>query len=110
MNTSVQIHKPWQKSPWTQGLAIVLGYAFPLTVFIAQVYEVDLGFITRRDEANSAWGYLFYAMVYTLFVIAVLLVLIVSHIDALGSFSGIFLDFNPSFFNFQFRGNRNNFV
>ncbi len=31
--------------------------------------------------------------------------LIVSHIDALGSFSGIFLDFNPSFRNFQFRGN-----
>jgi len=76
MNTSVQIRKPWQKSPWTQGLAIVLGYAFPLTVFIAQVYEVDLGFITRMDEANSAMGYLFYAMVYTLLVIAVLLLLL----------------------------------
>ena len=32
--------------------------------------------------------------------------LIVSHIEALGSFSGIFLDFNPSFWNFQFRGNK----
>jgi branched-chain amino acid transport system permease protein len=31
--------------------------------------------------------------------------LIVSHVDALGSFSGIFVDFNPSFRNFQFRGN-----
>jgi branched-chain amino acid transport system permease protein len=31
--------------------------------------------------------------------------LVVSHIEALGSFSGIFLDFNPSFVNFQFRGN-----
>ncbi len=31
--------------------------------------------------------------------------LVVSHIEALGSFSGIFLDFNPSFANFQFRGN-----
>ena len=31
--------------------------------------------------------------------------LIVSHIEALGSFTGIFLDFNPSFWNFQFRGN-----
>ncbi|UCD80632.1 MAG: branched-chain amino acid ABC transporter permease, partial [Desulfobacterales bacterium] len=31
--------------------------------------------------------------------------LIVSHVEALGSFSGIFLDFNPSFVNFQFRGN-----
>ena len=31
--------------------------------------------------------------------------LIVSHIDALGSFTGIFLDFRPSFYNFQFRGN-----
>ncbi len=32
--------------------------------------------------------------------------LIVSHIEALGSFSGIFLDFDPSFWNFQFRGNK----
>lgn len=31
--------------------------------------------------------------------------LIVSHVEALGSFSGIFLDFNPAFVNFQFRGN-----
>ena len=31
--------------------------------------------------------------------------LAVSHIEALGSFTGIFLDFDPSFYNFQFRGN-----
>ena len=31
--------------------------------------------------------------------------IIVSHIDALGSFSGIFLDFNPGFLNFHFKGN-----
>ncbi len=31
--------------------------------------------------------------------------LLVSHIEALGSFTGIFLDFNPSLYNFQFRGN-----
>ncbi len=31
--------------------------------------------------------------------------LVVSHIEALGSFTGIFLDFKPSFRNFQFRGN-----
>jgi branched-chain amino acid transport system permease protein len=31
--------------------------------------------------------------------------LVVSHIEALGSFTGIFLDFKPSFYNFQFRGN-----
>lgn len=31
--------------------------------------------------------------------------LIISHIDALGGFSGIFLDFNPGFWNFQFQGN-----
>lgn len=31
--------------------------------------------------------------------------LVVSHIAALGSFSGIFLDFKPSFSNFQFTGN-----
>ena len=31
--------------------------------------------------------------------------LVVSHIEALGSFTGIFLDFNPSFWNFQFKGN-----
>lgn len=31
--------------------------------------------------------------------------LIVSHIEALGSFTGIFLDFEPAFLNFQFKGN-----
>lgn len=31
--------------------------------------------------------------------------LVVSHIDAVGSFSGIFLDFKPGLANFQFRGN-----
>ncbi len=31
--------------------------------------------------------------------------LVVSHVEALGSFSGIFVDFNPSLYNFQFRGN-----
>ena len=31
--------------------------------------------------------------------------LLVSHIEALGSFTGIFLDFDPSLYNFQFRGN-----
>lgn len=31
--------------------------------------------------------------------------LVVSHIPALGGFSGIFLDFKPAFKNFQFRGN-----
>ncbi len=31
--------------------------------------------------------------------------LIISHIEPLGGFSGIFLDFNPGFWNFQFRGN-----
>ncbi len=31
--------------------------------------------------------------------------LVVSHIPALGGFAGIFLDFKPSFWNFQFRGN-----
>ena len=31
--------------------------------------------------------------------------LIVSHLEFLGGFSGIFLDFNPGFKNFQFRGN-----
>ncbi len=36
---------------------------------------------------------------------AELMRLAVSHIEALGSFTGIFLDFNPSFYNFQFRGN-----
>lgn len=31
--------------------------------------------------------------------------LVVSHLPALGGFAGIFLDFKPSFWNFQFRGN-----
>ncbi|HEY5730330.1 MAG TPA: CPBP family intramembrane glutamic endopeptidase [Anaerolineales bacterium] len=76
MNASNDMRKAWQKTRWVQALAIVLGYTLPLLVFISQVYEVDFGFITRLDEAGSAEGYLFYAMVYTLFVIAVLLLLL----------------------------------
>lgn len=76
MNTTIELRKPWQQTRWVQGLAIILGYAFPLIVFFAQVYEIDLGFITRIDEAGSAWGYLLYAGVYTFFVIAVLLLLL----------------------------------
>ena len=76
MNTTIDFRKPWQQTRWAQGLAIILGYAFPLIVFFVQVYEMDLGLITRIVKANSAWGYLFYAGVYTLFVIAVLLLLL----------------------------------
>lgn len=31
--------------------------------------------------------------------------LIVPHVQARGSFSGIFIDYRPSFWNFQFKGN-----
>jgi len=58
--------KPWQKKKWTSILAILLGYIPPLMVFISQLFGGPV----------TAQGYLLYAMGYTLFVIAVLLLLL----------------------------------
>ena len=66
MNTSKDLRKPWQRSRRVQALAIVLGYILPLVVF----------FIQRDGGPVSAQGFLIYAGVYTLLVIAVLLLLL----------------------------------
>jgi hypothetical protein len=66
MLTSQDTRKPWQRTRWVQALAILLGYIPPLTVFISQQFGGPV----------TAQGYLLYAMGYTLFVIAVLLLLL----------------------------------
>jgi hypothetical protein len=66
MNTSPDSRKPWQRTRWVQALAILLGYTPPLVVFILQ-------FI---GESATGQGYMIYAMGYTFFVIAVLLLLL----------------------------------
>ena len=66
MNTSPDLRKPWQRTRWVQVLAILLGYTPPLVVFILQ-------FI---GESATGQGYMIYAMGYTFFVIAVLLLLL----------------------------------
>jgi membrane protease YdiL (CAAX protease family) len=66
MNSSPDLRKPWQRKRWTQALAILLGYIPPLAVFISQLFGGPV----------TAQGYLLYAMGYTLFVIAVLLLLL----------------------------------
>jgi hypothetical protein len=66
MNHKIDVRKPWQKTRWAQVLAIVLGYALPLLVFFVQL----------EDGEASAEGYLLYAGVYTLCVIAVQLLVL----------------------------------
>ena len=66
---------------------------------IASAISLFLGFLGFRFGIRGV-----YFVIMTI-AFAEIARLIVSHIDALGSFSGIFLDFNPSFMNFQFRGN-----
>jgi membrane protease YdiL (CAAX protease family) len=66
MNTSLDLRKPWQRTRWTQALAILLGYIPPLMIFISQLFGGPV----------TAQGYLLYAMGYTLLVIVVLLLLL----------------------------------
>ena len=66
MNTSADLRKPWQRTRWVQAVAILLGYIPPLAVFISQLFGGPV----------TAQGYLLYALGYTLFVIAVLLLLL----------------------------------
>jgi branched-chain amino acid transport system permease protein len=67
--------------------------------FIAVAISLFLGFLGFRFGLRGV-----YFVIMTI-AFAELARLAVSHIEALGSFTGIFLDFNPSFYNFQFRGN-----
>jgi len=67
--------------------------------FIAVAIALFLGFLGFRFGLRGV-----YFVIMTI-AFAELARLAVSHIEALGSFTGIFLDFNHSFYNFQFRGN-----
>jgi len=67
--------------------------------FVAVLFALALGFLGFRFGLRGV-----YFVIMTI-AFAEITRLIVSHVEALGSFSGIFLDFNPSFWNFQFRGN-----
>lgn len=67
---------------------------------IAVLIALGLGFLGFRFGMRGV-----YFVILTI-AFAEITRLVVSHIEALGSFTGIFLDFEPSFYNFQFRGNR----
>ncbi len=77
-------------SPWIGMLAGGL---------IASAFALVVGFLGFRFGLRGV-----YFVILTI-SFAEITRLIVSHVEALGSFSGLFLDFNPSFLNFQFRGN-----
>jgi hypothetical protein len=66
MDTPIDYRKPWQRKRWVQALAIVAGYTLPLMVFISQLGG---GGVTGK-------GFLLYAGVYTLIVIAVILLIL----------------------------------
>ena len=88
--TSTYLALTFGLSPWIGMLAGGL---------IASIISLFLGFLGFRFGIRGV-----YFVIMTI-AFAEIARLVVSHIDALGSFSGIFLDFNPSFINFQFRGN-----
>jgi len=77
-------------SPW---------FGMLIGAIIAVIIALFLGFLGFRFGIRGV-----YFVIMTI-AFAEITRLIVSHVEALGSFSGIFLDFNPSFWNFQFRGN-----
>ena len=78
-------------TPWV-GMFLAGGIAVAIALF--------LGFLGFRFGIRGV-----YFVIMTI-AFAEITRLVVSHIEALGSFTGIFLDFDPSFYNFQFRGNR----
>ena len=88
--TSTYLAQTWGISPW---IGMLAGGLLSVAVALAMGY---LGF---RFGLRGV-----YFVILTI-AFAEITRLIVSHVEALGSFSGIFLDFNPSFINFQFRGN-----
>lgn len=77
-------------TPW---IGMILGGLIAVTI------ALFLGYLGFRFGLRGV-----YFVIMTI-AFAELARLIVSHIEVLGSFTGIFLDFNPSFYNFQFRGN-----
>ncbi len=99
------------------GHALYIGIGAYATTFLAQTFGLTpwigmllggciavaialfLGFLGFRFGLRGV-----YFVIMTI-AFAELARLAVSHIEALGSFTGVFLDFNPSFYNFQFRGN-----
>ncbi|UCF92718.1 MAG: branched-chain amino acid ABC transporter permease [Desulfobacterales bacterium] len=99
------------------GHALYIGIGAYATTFLAQTFGITpwigmlvggiaavlialfLGFLGFRFGIRGV-----YFVIMTI-AFAEITRLIVSHVEALGSFSGIFVDFNPSFWNFQFRGN-----
>ncbi len=88
--TSTYLAQTWGLSPWIGMLA---------GGFVAMIVALCMGYMGFRFGLRGV-----YFVILTI-AFAEITRLIVSHIEALGSFSGIFLDFNPSFINFQFRGN-----
>jgi len=88
----------------TTSLALTFGLTPWIGMFfgglIAAVVALFLGFLGFRFGLRGV-----YFVIMTI-SFAEITRLIVSHVEALGSFTGIFLDFNPSFWNFQFRGNQ----
>jgi len=88
--TSTYLAQAYGLSPW---LGMLIGG------IIAGIIGLFLGFLGFRFGIRGV-----YFVILTI-AFAEITRLVVSHIEALGSFSGIFLDFDPSFWNFQFRGN-----
>lgn len=88
--TSTYLAQTYGLTPW---VGMLLGG------LIAVIVALGIGFLGFRFGLRGV-----YFVILTI-ASAEITRLIVSHIEALGSFSGIFLDFNPSFWNFQFRGN-----
>ncbi|HEA66327.1 MAG TPA: branched-chain amino acid ABC transporter permease [Desulfobacterales bacterium] len=89
--TSTYLAQTYGLSPWI-GMFIGGG--------MAVIFSMFLGFLGFRFGLRGV-----YFVILTI-AFAEITRLLVSHIEALGSFSGIFLDFSPSFKNFQFRGNK----
>jgi len=88
--TSTYLAQAFGLSPW---IGMWVG------ALVAVVVALCLGYLSFRFGLRGV-----YFVILTI-AFAEITRLVVSHIEALGSFSGIFLDFNPSFSNFQFRGN-----
>jgi branched-chain amino acid transport system permease protein len=88
--TSTYLSQTYAVSPW---IGMLVGGVF------AVVIGLFLGFLGFRFGIRGV-----YFVILTI-AFAEIARLVVSHVEALGSFSGIFVDFSPSFKNFQFKGN-----
>ena len=88
--TSVYLAQTYGLTPW---IGMFAGG------FLAVVVALFLGFLGFRFGLRGV-----YFVILTI-AFAEITRLLVSHVEALGSFSGIFVDFNPGLLNFQFRGN-----